>query len=280
MIDQYYTTPETAEKCVAFFRERTRNLFVAGGVQYVEPSAGAGDFLACLPAGTLAMDTAPQNTRITKQDFFSFAGPPDTHRDNVAVIGNPPFGRRGRLALDFCVHASQFASTIGFILPMCFAKYATQKHFPQGYKLVGEMPCEKDAFYTPDGKPYNVGAVFQIWTSLETRLKDSRILAPPPIAHPDFELRQYNNTRQAEKVFALPFDFAVPCQGYQDYARREKNSAGCERNKQWMLFANCASKAREVLWNIDFAQLAHMASTVTPGFRKHDVVREYANVAG
>lgn len=280
MIDQFFTTPKVAAKCVSYFQNRTKSFLDLEDVQFIEPSAGAGDFLKYLPKQTIALDIEPQGTRIRRQDFFTYTGPRGIHRENTVVIGNPPFGKRGKLALQFCQHADKFADTIALILPMCFTKYGIHKYFPPKYKLIGEKNCGPNAFYTPDGKSCNVGAVFQIWTALDCRLKNTRILSAPPISHPDFQLHQYNNTRQAERVFELPFDFAVPCQGYQDYLRRETHPKNCEKNKQWMLF-NCENKESisKILLEIDYEKLAYQKATKTPGFRKHDVIKEYMNVS-
>ncbi len=280
MLDQFFTTSKTAQEFVRFFGESTQNLLDPKKIQFIEPSAGAGDFLAHLPSQTIALDIDPQCKEIHKQDFFTYPGPKGINRKDIAIIGNPPFGRRGKLALEFCKHASKFADTIAFIVPMCFTKYGIHKHFPLGYKLIAEKKCKQNAFYIPTGKPYNVGAVFQIWTALNCNSNDLRIYSAPPISHPDFQLYQYNNTKQAEKVFYFPFDFAVPCQGYQNYTRREKHQKNCERNKQWMLF-NCKDKdtTYKILSGIDYEKLAYQQVTTTPGFRKHDVIKEYKNVS-
>ena len=281
MLDQFFTQPQTAIDCVKFFNQRTENLFDSP-IRFIEPSAGAGDFVLRLPKNTIAMDIEPQIEGIKKRDFFNYERPKEK-REDVVVIGNPPFGKRGKMALEFIKHASTFADTIAFIVPMCFTKYGIHRHIPIGYKLIGEKFLDKNSFYTLDknsftilsSKNYQVGSVFQIWTNITTGLCDRRIYNPPPIKHDDFDMYQYNNTRKAECYFDFDFDFAVPCQGYQNYNRREHNPDNCERNKQWMLFANIKQPAKKILQKIDFHNLAHRRATTTPGFRKHDVITEY-----
>ena len=264
ILDQFYTKPKIALDCVNFFHKRALK-FLEEPAYFVEPSAGAGDFMSVLPKGTIGFDLEPRAPKIKKQDFFDYFGPKKPS-EQVVVIGNPPFGKRGKLALDFCRQASEFADTIAFIVPMCFTNYGIQKHMPLGYRLIGEKELNHHSFYMQDGKSYNVGAVFQIWTKLPNRLKDMRIYAPPPISHPDFDIHQYNNTRQAEYVFGLPFDLAVPCQGYQDYTRKENNPDNCERNKQWMLFSFAEKRAKRIIEKIDFPHLAHRRITTIPGY--------------
>ena len=272
-LDQFFTKHEIADDCVEFFNKRTDSLFDSK-IQFIEPSAGAGSFVLSLPDDTIAMDIEPQIKGIKKMNFFDYKNS-RTNRENVVVIGNPPFGKRGKMALDFVKHATRFADTIAFIVPMCFTNYGIHRHIPTGYKLIGEKIISRNSFYTPEGKNYEVGSVFQIWSQVQSRLKDSRIYESPPISHPDFTIYQYNNTRQAEKYFDMDFEFAVPCQGFQDYTRKETKAANCERNKQWLLFADVKSRAKRILMGIDFRELAHKRATTILGFRKHDVIREY-----
>ena len=90
---------------------------------------------------------------------------------------------------------------------------------------------------------------------------------------------QYNNTQSALKVFERSFDFAVPCQGWQDYSRREVNPDDCEKHKQWILFKGVLPLAYQRLYSgIDYQRLALKQSVQIPGFRKSDVVQEYTSL--
>ncbi len=82
-------------------------------------------------------------------------------------------------------------------------------------------------------------------------------------------------------MFNEPFDFAVPCQGWQDYRRREQDPNLCEKHKQWMLFKpqNELSRAR-LYEEIDYERLAFKSATAIPGFRKGDLVQEYIKQYG
>lgn len=106
---------------------------------------------------------------------------------------------------------------------------------------------------------------------------DLRQRTSPPTSHPAFSLRQYNNTTQALKHFGEDFDFAVPCQGYQDYSRRETDESACERNKQWILIKANSPQSKAVLESIDYGALAMRGQTGPPGFRLWSLVREYRN---
>ena len=99
-----------------------------------------------------------------------------------------------------------------------------------------------------------------------------------PISHKDFKMWQYNNTPAALKVFENEFDFAVPAQGWQDYSRRETDSANCEKNKQWILLKAMNPMVLSRLLSIDYNSLAQRCPTAVPGFRKGDLVKEYSDL--
>ena len=86
------------------------------------------------------------------------------------------------------------------------------------------------------------------------------------------------HTPGALKVFDHDFDFAVPRQGYQDYSRRETSADRCERTKQWILFKAGTAAVLDRLLGMDFAALSQN-NTITPGFGKADVVKEYTRIA-
>lgn len=280
MPDKFYTKPQTAERCHRHVLATFRKMGGCTGLYFIEPSAGEGSFYGLLPAERRAgMDIAPGGDgrgRIRKGDFLKRKNrffPVDNSR--VVAIGNPPFGKRGKLAIDFFNAAAKFADTVAFIVPVIFRKYFVHRTLNPNFKWVSALQLPPHSFYTPDGRDYKINTEFQIWTRLPTKLKNKRLFTAPPVAHPDFAMHQYNNTREALKVFDMPFDFAVPAQGYQDYSRREFNPDDCEKHKQWMLFQTSSEEVKRNLFDMDYERLAHDNITVTPGFRKNDVVAEY-----
>ena len=275
-LDQFYTREDIAARCWKMVCKKARRIVDWEKAWFVEPSAGSGAFLSLMPPAQRAgYDIAPQCDGITQADFLSldrWDGDPD--RDCV-VVGNPPFGKRGRVALDFFSHASKQASIIAFIVPYVFTRWEIHKKIPEEWRLIHEDTLPVDSFVHLNGRPCQVGTVFQIWTHRKSRHRDLRVRQRPPVSHPDFKMLQYNNTLEARKLFKLPFDFGVPCQGWQDYGRRETNEAQMERSKQWMLFEAMDGSVREILDSIDYHALAHTHTTTVPGFRKSDVVAAY-----
>jgi hypothetical protein len=110
--DEYYTPNELAEYCVG----RTKEILsLPLGTKFLEPSAGGGAFLPFLPEGTTAIDINPAHPLVSfgnfLEDYFEY-------KKGLCVIGNPPFGSRGTLAVKFFKRATFLGDYISFILPV------------------------------------------------------------------------------------------------------------------------------------------------------------------
>ncbi len=277
-LDQFFTKRDLAAQCWRSLLPIVRRLTGkrTGELLFVEPSAGDGSFYDLLPAGRIGLDIEPRRDSIMGADFLAWDCPLFRPRQHVVVVGNPPFGKRGALAVRFFCKAAEMADVIAFILPVIFRKHFIHKQLPAGWQLAYQRDLPRDAFYTDAASSYEVNTEFQVWTRLAGNHRDRRLTAPPPRRHQDFLMWQYNNTRQALKMFDNPFDFAIPCQGWQDYTRRETDAKNCEKHKQWLLFKPADKIVHKRLYQgIDYAALALRNTTSTPGFRKGDVVQEY-----
>ena len=278
--DQFYTKPQVAEDCYKTFQEVSKDIGVdLQRYTFIEPSAGCGCFYQLLPKNRrIGIDIDPkklagiENKGIIKSDYLTWY--PKNTKKKYVVIGNPPFGHRSNVAINFFNHATEMTDTIAFIVPKQFKKYSVHSRLNENFRLIGDYELNENSFYTPDGKNVAIRCMFQIWTRNDTPNKNLRLLTPPPTAHKDFAMYQYNNTKQALKVFNEDWDFAVPRQGYEDYSRREVKAERCEKNKQWVLFKPKNYKIFKRLWNFDFLNLARK-NTVIYGFGKADVVMEY-----
>ena len=280
-LGQFYTKPEVATVCWKHFTNTllslNRNL---SDIFFVEPAAGTGAFYQLLPPQRrLGIDIVPKCDDVKSQDFFTVTDFPSVPKDTV-IIGNPPFGKRGKLAIAFFNHAADLADIIAFIVPVNFRKFTTQKRLDPSMRFISKLFVPRDAFYLDTGKSYSVNTEFQIWTRLASPHPDMRQYKPLPIQHDDFQIWQYNNTREALKVFQNPFDFAVPCQGWQDYSRRETDEKQCEKSKQWILLKAKDPTVLARLMKIDYEHLAQECATAVPGFRKGDLVKAYADHYG
>lgn len=79
----------------------------------------------------------------------------------ILVVGNPPFGNQGSLAMKF-IHASVFADTIAFILPKGFMKDSIKNRIPSNFHLADEKELSPSSF-TLLGEKYSVPCVWQVW---------------------------------------------------------------------------------------------------------------------
>lgn len=160
--DQYYT----AMDCVRYCFEKMVSVLSIEVSEYtfIEPSAGDGRFLSVLPSSqTIALDIEPKHSSVVRQDFLSWTPPDDTRK--IIVIGNPPFGLRGHLALKFLNHSATFARHVAFILPPLFdsdGKGVPRKRV-RGLHLIHSETLHT-SFESPDGRPVQVQCIFQIWT--------------------------------------------------------------------------------------------------------------------
>ena len=297
-LDQFFTKKEVAVSCI----QKTMDILVdefkmvtghAHGditsgsyaynaqnlqsVVFIEPSCGNLDFYNHLPYQKIGIDIDKVTSRldIVHSDFVDWTLNPSLRdKRTIVCIGNPPFGRNGKIAMRFLMHATEFSDFIAFILPMSFRKFRVQKLIPEEWMLISEERLSPHSFYTKNGRNISMNTVFQIWTT-RLGMKDLRRAIPEPITHPDFYIWQYNATHSSMHMFDQPFDFAVPCQGWQDYSRRETEPEHCEKKKQWMFFKPRNDDIREKLINFDFEELASTSGTVVPGFRKSDFVKAY-----
>ncbi len=159
--DAYFTKPqialhfyETTRKIIAEYENLDKYL-------WVEPSVGDGCFYKLLPKNKIGVDILPTPFGSITEDFLNFSLPSIP----FIVIGNPPFGHRGVLALRFIKHARN-AEFIAFILPMFFQSLGkgSIRYRVKGFHLLYEQSLPKNSFYTADGKDKDVKCCFQIWS--------------------------------------------------------------------------------------------------------------------
>ncbi len=275
-LDLFYTKPNVATKCYGKVRAVLKK-YINKKTLWIEPSAGEGSFFNILEGQKLGFDIHPQADNIQKLNFLE--DDITLNEDEIKrsiVIGNPPFGRRAKKAIDFFNKSASLSDFICFIVPNQFCKYSVQSKLNKDFKLIYEYKLEDNSF-TAGGKDYKARCIFQIWTRLQTRHKDLRIKTSPPITHKDFEIFQYNNTKEALKYFdkeKYGWDFAVPRQGFYDYSKRVTNACELDKKVQWAFFKSSSKKVLKRLRNIDFEKLARK-NTVILGYGKHDVIKEY-----
>lgn len=168
--DEYFTKPEIAKYCFEKAKEIIGQYDDLNNFLWIEPSAGALGFYNLLPANKrIGIDINPANSEIIEQDYLTYKLP----KKKFVVIGNPPFGHRGVLALEFINYSSE-ADYVAFILPMFFMSVGkgSIRYRVKGLNLIHEEILSDDSFYLKTGKSAVVKCCFQIWSknhSLETQ---------------------------------------------------------------------------------------------------------------
>ena len=174
--DQFYTKPYVAEKCFSDFQKVAKQLGVnLDEYTFIEPSAGCGCFYQILPSKRrIGIDIEPQkyanidNKGIIKSDYLDWQ--PNNKKKKYIVIGNPPFGLRGKLALQFINKSYPYADMVAFILPQLFnsdGKGVAGKRVV-GYKLAYNKHLAPNSFMYPNGEEIQINTVFQVWTKINT----------------------------------------------------------------------------------------------------------------
>ena len=276
-LDKFYTQDHVAKQCFEFLHSQ---LNISENAIYLEPSAGAGSFINLL-SHYIALDIAPEDDRIKKQDYLKY----EVDKENFITIGNPPFGNRSKLAIDFFNKAATMSDVIAFILPVSFMKWSVQKNLSSNFALYNYLYLEPESF-TSNGKPYGVRTVFQIWVKKGSQYDNGinlRLTKQPPISHEDFKIWQYNATPESVKYIEEDWKYATYRQGYHDYNQiftrknydyiKEKMTAD-KKKQQFFFIKPLTEEAENLILNMDFNALAER-NTATPGFGKGDFVSYY-----
>jgi len=172
VLDQYYTDPAYANY---FYTKINEVIDLSKYDLLLEPSAGEGSFYNILPPSQrVGIDIDPKAYGIIKENFYDYY--PDIPVPRIFTLGNPPFGRQSRDAINFFNHAATFSLGIGFVLPMSFCKTKLQDKLNPYFHLLFEEIVPKNSFYTINGKK-DVKTVAQIWIKKPTkRIKENKNL--------------------------------------------------------------------------------------------------------
>ena len=163
-LDQFFTRPEIAKSCHASLLETMKKDGAdTSAYEFIEPSAGTGNFFNLLPQDRrVGIDLVPYSNEIICSDFLAWQ-PKKPGR--YAVVGNPPFGYRAWLALNFINHAALFSDYVGFILPMSFQSYGkgSPRFRVEGLELKSSTLLPQDSFTDAGGKQVKINALWQVW---------------------------------------------------------------------------------------------------------------------
>lgn len=163
MKDQFYTKVSVAKQCVDILLATVPN---ARTYTWIEPSAGSGAFLQCVPgsAESIGLDIDPKSADILQADFLTWSPPAERQ---YLIFGNPPFGRQASLAKAFLRRSCQMAEVIAYILPRSFMKPSMTNVIDPMFHCLYSQELGKDSFEI-NGAAHDVPCVFQIWQKQAT----------------------------------------------------------------------------------------------------------------
>lgn len=159
--DSYFTSSDTAQRCMSIVKK----VLPDEEYSYVEPAAGEGAFYDLFPSDRRIGIELHNRKReeFLQTDFLTWY--PD-QKNKYVVVGNPPFGVRGAIALAFVNRSFLFAEYVAFILPMSFhsnGKGSNMKRVQNGHLIHSEI-LEAESFFSPDTNKYiKINSLFQVW---------------------------------------------------------------------------------------------------------------------
>lgn len=155
--EQFFTNFETAQRLAKWIKDQE---WFSTITKTCEPSAGDGAWLKAMHVHE-AYDIDPKHPDVKLQDFLS----DDFSVENdgkLLFVGNPPFGRMGKLAKQFMNKCAETGDYIAFILPASFAKVTQIRQIPQNFHLIYQEDLLDETFrFEREGKV--VSTIFQVW---------------------------------------------------------------------------------------------------------------------
>lgn len=160
-LDEYFTKPEISQQLFEKTKKIISEYEDINKYTWLEPSVGEGCFFRWLPRKKIGIDINPTKYNTIQTDYLNYSLP----QKPLIVIGNPPFGHRGVLALEFINHSIQ-ADFVAFILPMFFQSVGkgSIRYRVKNFNLLYEQILPSNSFYTSDGREKDVKCCFQIWS--------------------------------------------------------------------------------------------------------------------
>ena len=277
--DQFFTPSDTATYCYGVLCNKLDELGIdETKYNYIEPSAGAGSFLNILPKRRrTGIDIEPRSAEIIEADYISWK--PTT--DNNIVIGNPPFGLRGHLALRFLNHSNKFADFVAFVLPQLFASdgKGSPKKRVEGYNLIHSEKLDTD-FTDPEGKEIPVNTVFQIWAKDFTNASYS---FDATLCQKVFKVYSLSDggtsgtTRNKHLLDKCDVYLPSTCFG-KDKMKAYKNFEDLPGRKGYgVIFLDDAARTRQVFQGINWAEESFKSTNSALNLRTSIIQQAYIN---
>ncbi len=265
-LEQFYTPKNTAEFCIKNIKK-----FINKDTIIIEPSAGKGVFVELLKDYKVECFDIEPKCNCKKVNFLEFF---KRYPKNAIVIGNPPYGKKGKLAIEFINHSLKMVDIVAFIVPKTLAySYISQKNI--NGKLIFQIPLPKNEFEF-ENKIKKIPSYFQIWVNDIEKFSDYKDLKllPPKTTHTDLEIKIYNKTITAKKWLDWDWDIAIKRNSKKGEFILKPQKA--TPNTHWILVK---AKNKEVLNNliqIDYSKAND--EKMTAGMSRSDIIKLYEKV--
>ncbi|EAI4330527.1 restriction endonuclease subunit M [Campylobacter upsaliensis] len=192
--NEFFTKKESAKYCYKKLMDfLNQHSIDVGEYVFIEPSCGDLSFYDLMPKNSrIGIDLTYKNKEILCENFLNFT---PKKEGKYLILGNPPFGLRGNLALRFINHAYHFADFIAFILPPLFDSdgKGSPKKRVRGYTLAYSEKLPLNSFIYPNGKEVEVATLFQIW--VKNTLLEQNILK--------FKAKKAKTCKNFIKIYSL-----------------------------------------------------------------------------
>lgn len=103
LLDEYFTKPNVSNYLFEKTKEIISKYEDIENYTWIEPSVGDGSFYKILPENKIGIDINETAFNTLQINYLNYKLP----QKKIIVIGNPPFGHRGVLALEFINHSQQ-----------------------------------------------------------------------------------------------------------------------------------------------------------------------------
>lgn len=176
-LDKFYTNNTTVESILHLTQ---LNKYFTPTTLILEPSGGNGAFVEPLSKNhtVVSYDISPEHKNIISLDFLKLDVEKFNNETikytNIVVVGNPPFGKTGSMAIKFFNKCAEIhrVSIIAFIFPKSFKKDSMKNKLSLMFDIEYQMDLKENSFLV-DNKPHNVPCVFQIWKRQQGRREKS-----------------------------------------------------------------------------------------------------------
>lgn len=228
-LDKYYTPFNLAKYCI----DKTYKIIGKENIiEVIEPSAGNGSFSNQIK-NCIAYDLEPEGENIIQQDFLQLN---IEYKKGRLIIGNPPYGSRNTLSVQFYKKSVKLADYIAFILPISQLNNVQQMY-------------EFDLVYSEDlGKHTYTDRQVHCCFNIYRRPVNGKLNSKPSYKFKDIVLKEKRNGKKQSKVFPdNNYDFRICTWGASAGRILKENESYAKEVAFYIHNPNIKDKVRSVI---------------------------------